>query len=57
MVRVMIDYEAYIAMTGKEIGLSEWHVMDQKRIDAFAAATEDHQFIHVDPARAGATPF
>lgn len=53
----MIDCEAYIAMTGKEIGLSEWHVMDQARIDAFAAATEDHQFIHVDPERAGATPF
>jgi acyl dehydratase len=57
MMRVMIDCEAYIAMTGKEIGLSEWHVMDQARIDAFAAATEDHQFIHIDPERARATPF
>jgi acyl dehydratase len=53
----MIERDAYIAMVGKEVGVSEWHVMDQKRIDAFAAATEDHQFIHVDPERAGKTPF
>jgi acyl dehydratase len=53
----MIECDAYIAMVGKEVGVSPWHVMDQKRIDAFATATEDHQFIHVDPARAAATPF
>lgn len=53
----MIERDAYIAMVGKEVGVSEWHVVDQKRIDAFAAATEDHQFIHVDPERAGKTPF
>ncbi|MGM4987498.1 MaoC family dehydratase [Tardiphaga sp. 215_C5_N2_1] len=53
----MIERDAYIAMVGKEVGVSPWHVMDQKRIDAFAAATEDFQFIHVDPARAAATPF
>ena len=48
----MIERDAYIAMVGKEVGVSPWHVMDQKRIDAFAAATEDFQFIHVDPERA-----
>lgn len=53
----MISRKAYIAMVGKEVGLSEWHLVDQARIDAFAAATEDHQFIHVDPARARETPF
>ena len=53
----MIERDAYIAMVGKEVGVSPWHVMDQKRIDAFAAATEDFQFIHVDPARARQTPF
>src|SRR4051812_5727689 len=53
----MISREAYIAMVGKEVGLSEWHLVDQARIDAFAAATEDHQFIHIDPARARETPF
>ena len=37
---------------GKEIGVSAWHVIDQATITAFADATGDHQWIHVDPARA-----
>lgn len=37
---------------GKEIHRSEWFTVSQQRIDAFAAATGDHQWIHVDPARA-----
>ncbi len=36
---------------------SEWLVVDQPMIDAFAEATGDHQFIHVDPVRAATTPF
>ncbi|HLJ72125.1 MAG TPA: MaoC family dehydratase [Roseiarcus sp.] len=46
-----------IARIGTETGLSRWFTIDQKRIDAFAEATEDHQFIHVDPEAARATPF
>ena len=42
---------------GTEIGVSDWIVVDQARIDAFAAATEDPQFIHVDPEAAAKTPF
>ena len=42
---------------GQEIGASEWILVDQPRIDAFAEVTEDHQFIHVDPVAAGKTPF
>ncbi|CAA9523780.1 MAG: Acyl dehydratase [uncultured Sphingomonas sp.] len=42
---------------GGEIGVSEWIMVDQARIDAFAAATEDHQFIHIDPEAAAKTPF
>jgi acyl dehydratase len=42
---------------GKEVGVSDWITIDQKRIDAFADVTEDHQFIHVDPEAAKATPF
>ena len=42
---------------GEEIGLSSWLLIDQARIDAFAEATEDRQFIHVDPEGAAATPF
>ena len=42
---------------GEEVGASSWLTVDQPRIDAFADATEDHQFIHVDPAAAAQTPF
>ena len=42
---------------GQEVGLSSWLTLDQPRIDAFAEATEDRQFIHVDPSSAARTPF
>jgi acyl dehydratase len=42
---------------GEETGLSGWLPVDQARIDAFAEATEDRQFIHVDPEAAAQTPF
>jgi acyl dehydratase len=42
---------------GEEIGISSWLTVDQARIDAFADATEDHQFIHVDPDAAAAAGF
>jgi acyl dehydratase len=44
-------------LIGQEIGQSDWIVVDQKRIDLFAAATGDHQWIHVDPVRAASGPF
>ena len=40
------------AMIGEEIGLSDWAVIDQNRIDQFAEATADYQWIHVDTERA-----
>src|SRR5947199_10498373 len=42
---------------GSEIGVSDWILVDQARIGAFAEATEDRQFIHVDPEAAARTPF
>jgi acyl dehydratase len=42
---------------GSEVGLSPWCTIDQKLIDAFAEVTFDHQYIHVDPERARASPF
>lgn len=42
---------------GKEVGVSDWLTVDQERINQFAEATGDHQYIHVDPERAAATPF
>ncbi|WP_028970231.1 MaoC family dehydratase [Sphingomonas sp. URHD0057] len=43
--------------TGEEVGVSSWIVVDQTRINVFAEATDDRQFIHVDPAAAAQTPF
>src|SRR5690606_41712576 len=42
---------------GKELGRSDWLVVDQQRVDQFADCTGDHQFIHVDPGKAAQTPF
>jgi len=42
---------------GKELGRSDWLTIDQARINLFAEATGDHQFIHVDPVKAAQTPF
>jgi acyl dehydratase len=53
-----MDREDYLKLAGQELGVSAWHTLDQKQIDAFAHATNDHQFIHVDPERAKReTPF
>ena len=48
------DFQAKI---GEDIGTSDWILVDQARIDAFANDTEDHQFIHVNPDMAKMTPF
>ena len=45
------------ARIGTQIGVSDWIAIDQARIDEFADATEDRQFIHVDPDAAGKTMF
>jgi acyl dehydratase len=42
---------------GEELGVSDWITVDQAQIDAFANATGDHQWIHIDPVRAAAGPF
>lgn len=42
---------------GSHLGFSEWWEITQERVDLFADATDDHQFIHVDPERAAQTPF
>jgi acyl dehydratase len=45
------------ALAGQELGVSAWHHVTQQRIDGFADATDDHERIHVDPARAAETPW
>lgn len=44
-------------IVGTEVGVSDWIMVDQTMINAFADATDDHQFIHVDPERAKETVF
>ncbi|MCP9619359.1 MaoC family dehydratase [Nocardia otitidiscaviarum] len=51
------DFDALRAAAGTEIGVSEWLTVDQRRIDLFAEATGDHQWIHVDADRAAAGPY
>ncbi|MDH4168537.1 MAG: MaoC family dehydratase [Acidimicrobiia bacterium] len=50
-------HEAQSAKAGTEEGVSEWFEVTQNRINAFADATLDHQFIHIDPEAAATTPF
>ncbi|MCZ0206725.1 MaoC family dehydratase [Streptomyces achromogenes] len=45
------------AAVGEQLGYTDWLEVDQKRIDLFAEATGDHQWIHVDPEKAAAGPF
>ena len=45
------------ARAGDELGVSEWYLVTQEEIDAFADTTGDHQWIHVDVERAADTPF
>jgi acyl dehydratase len=52
--RGLDDLEAAV---GTHLGYGEWLTIDQSRIDAFADASDDHQWIHVDPQRAGSGPF
>ena len=44
-------------LVGQEVAVSDWSTIDQERIDRFADATSDHQWIHVDPERAKTGPF
>ena len=54
--RKIVPAEALKDYIGQEIGTSDWVRLDQARIDAFADATLDHQFIHVDQEKAAETP-
>lgn len=53
----IIPAEELADRVGEETGVSDWLEIDQSRINLFADATMDHQFIHVDPAAAAQTPF
>lgn len=49
---VVESYQEFEAYLGKEIGVSQWHTIDQEQITKFADATLDHQWIHIDAEKA-----
>ncbi|QIG44117.1 MaoC family dehydratase [Nocardioides anomalus] len=55
--RTFTDLTELEAAVGEELGTSEWFEVTQERVDQFAEATGDHQWIHVDQERAAAGPF
>jgi acyl dehydratase len=55
--RVFRTFDDVTAAAGEELGSSEWLTVEQDRVDAFADATGDHQWIHVDVERAADGPF
>lgn len=52
-----IGFDDLVEAAGRDLGYSDWIVIDQRRIDQFADATDDHQWIHVDPSARRGGPF
>ena len=57
MTTTVASIDAFHDLAGKQIGFSEWQPVTQDRVNLFANATDDHQWIHVDPERAKDGPF
>lgn len=57
MSKTSLNLRSLESRVGEEVGVSPWVEMPQERIDLFAKATEDFQWIHIDPARAKDSPF
>ncbi|MGI5520405.1 MaoC family dehydratase [Micromonospora sp. CA-259024] len=55
--RVFASFEELAGAVGETIGPGPWQRIEQSRVDLFADATDDHQWIHLDPVRAAAGPF
>jgi acyl dehydratase len=55
--RVFTGADELCAAAGEQLGVSDWMTIEQQRVNAFADATEDHQWIHIDPQRAATGPF
>jgi acyl dehydratase len=55
--RRFASLDEFVAANGETLGVSEWHKITQEQINAFADATGDHQWIHVDVERAASGPF
>ena len=55
--RTFASLDEFVAATGESLGFSDWHKITQEQVNAFADATGDHQWIHVDVERAAGGPF
>lgn len=55
--KVFDNPSEFVAAAGSQLGPTEWMEITQDRVNLFAEATDDHQWIHVDPERAAAGPF
>lgn len=55
--KVFDNLAEFVAAAGSQLGPTEWMEITQDRVNLFAEATDDHQWIHVDPERAAAGPF
>ncbi|MEU4475873.1 MaoC family dehydratase [Micromonospora sp. NPDC023888] len=55
--RVFSSFEELATAVGETLGPGPWERIEQSRVDLFADATDDHQWIHLDPVRAAAGPF
>jgi acyl dehydratase len=56
-VKVFNDLNEFAAAQGSQLGPTEWMEISQDRVNLFADATDDHQWIHIDPAKAADGPF
>lgn len=57
MTTIYSSAEQLLAAEGQDLGATDWIEIDQARVNLFAEATGDHQWIHVDPERAASGPF
>jgi acyl dehydratase len=55
--RTFASLEEFVAAKGESLGFSDWHKITQEQVNAFADATGDHQWIHIDTERAASGPF
>ena len=55
--KVFIDLTEFAAAQGSQLGPTDWLEISQDRVNLFADATDDHQWIHIDPAKAADGPF
>ncbi|GHG43114.1 MaoC family dehydratase [Sinomonas cellulolyticus] len=55
--RLTVDFDKLLTMAGADLGTTDWMEITQDRVNLFADATDDHQWIHTDPERAKEGPF